>query len=159
MATFAIRPISPVKAKGDEEFVTYPLAAAQTFTTGAPAILTSGGTVQETGADPASILGFFMADAADYDWKDDTFGNVSPAVPIALADQEFRGTLLGTYDAAVDVGRPYGLASSAGTWVVDRAETTATRVVITGVEDDAVDGDINVPVTFRVMAANRQVTG
>lgn len=161
MATWEIRPIAPVRVKGDEEYRTYPLAASQDFQAGAPAVLQNDGTVQEASADPTDILGFFLADAADYDWKDDTFGFVDPSVPVALADMEFRGTLQGTYSASADFDAEYGLVEDAttGYWVVDRSETTTTSVVITGVDDDVEDGDTDVPVTFRVLAANRQVTG
>lgn len=160
MATWAIRPITPVRQKGDEEFVTYPLASGQDFSKGAPAVLQTDGTVQEAGADPSAILGFFTSDAAGYDWRDDTFGHANPAVPVALADQVFRGTLEGTYDAAADIGDEFGLVEDAtGYWTVDRTDTANARVVIVDVDDDVEDGDVNVPVTFRVLAANRQVTG
>jgi hypothetical protein len=158
MATFAIRNISPVRAKGDEEYLTYPLAAAQDFSKGAPAVLLNGAT-QETGTDPAAILGFFTSDAASYAWQADTFGNVTASVPVAVADQEFRGTLEGTAAVPNDIDTEYGLVESGGVWVVDRSETGAARVVITGFDDVVENGDIDAPCTFRVLAANRQVTG
>jgi hypothetical protein len=158
MATFAIRNISPVRAKGDEEYLTYPLAAAQDFSKGAPAVLLNGAT-QETGTDPAAILGFFTSDAASYAWQADTFGNVTASVPVAVADQEFRGTLEGTAAVPNDIDTEYGLVESGGVWVVDRSETGAARVVITGFDDVVANGDIDAPCTFRVLAANRQVTG
>lgn len=158
MATWTVRNISPVFAKGDEEYRTYPLAASQDFSKGAPAVLTNG-TAAETGTDPAAILGFFTSDAASYDWMADTLGYVSPSVPVALADQEFRGTLLGTASVPGDIDTAYGLVESSGVWVVDRSDTTNTRVIITGFDDDVANGDINAPCTFRVLAANRQVTG
>lgn len=158
MAEFAIRPITPVHFNESNEYLSYPVATGEDFTKGAPVVM-SGGEVSEGGADPASILGFATAGVADYSWQEDTFGYVSKRVPVALSDMEFRGTLEGTF-AAADVGTEYGLVEDAsGFWVVDKTDTTNTRVVITGVDDEAEVGDTNVPVTFRVLDANRQVIG
>lgn len=151
-----------MKYKEGETFRTIALAASQTFLAGAPAILaTDDNTVEEGGADPASIVGFFLADAEDYAWMYDTFGTVVPAVPVALANAEFRGTLKGTYAKATDViGKAYGLVKDAsGYWTVDKADTTNTRVTITGIEDGVANGDIDVPIRFVVLPANRAVIG
>jgi len=156
--TYALRPISPVVFNEGFRYVTNPLAAAQDFKKGAPALLNTTGTVAEAGVDPALILGFFTADAEQYDWKDDTLGTVAPAVPVALSTHVFRGTLKGTF-AAADVGASFGLTEQAGDiWTVDRAKTGGdARVIILSVEDDVAAGDIDVPVTFAVISANRQV--
>lgn len=156
--TFALRPISPVIRNESYRYVTPPLAAAQDFTKGAPALLNVTGTVQEAGANPAAILGFFSADAEQYDWKEDTLGKVTPAVPVALATGVFRGSLVGTF-AAADVGATFGITEQVdGTWTVDRAKTGGdARVRVLGVDDEVVVGDINVPCTFAVLEANRQV--
>ena len=159
MADFKIRPISPSRYNESQRFHTYPLSAGQDFQKGAPVVLEAGGTVAETGTDPASILGFATADKSGYDWQTDSFGHVTPRVPVAESTQEFRGTLTGTHVAATDIGAEFGLVEdgTTGYWVVDRTETTAARVTIIGVEDEAVDGDTNVPVRFIVLSANRQV--
>jgi hypothetical protein len=156
--TYALRPISPVIFNEGYRYVNPPLAAAQDFKKGAPALLNTTGTVQEAGADPATILGFFTADAAQYDWKDDTLGTVNPSVPVALSTHVFRGTLKGTF-AAADVGASFGLTEQAGgIWTVDRAKTGGdARVIILSVEDGVAVADIDVPVTFSVLSANRQV--
>lgn len=155
--TYAIMPIRPAKAGEGDTYVNYPLAAAQTFELGAPLLLATGA-VQEAGADPALILGFATAAHDSYDWMASTRGDVVAKVPVALADQEFRGTLEGTF-AAADVGTAFGLVLDAtGYWTVDRSDTSNTRVRVTGVDDGVAVGDINVPCTFVVLPANRQVT-
>lgn len=153
--TYVLRKIAPVRATDRDIYVDYPLADSQDFEAGAPVVLSTG-KISECGADPSSILGFATAGAADYAWMYSTRGDVVPQVPIALAGAEFRGSLKGTF-AAADVGSKFGLVDDSGTWVVDRSETSNTRVVITGVDDGVEVGDINVPCTFVVLAANRQV--
>lgn len=160
MATYAIRPITPVIFNESYRYMTYPLAASQTFKKGAPVLLNADGKVEECSADPQLILGFATADAADYAWEDDTFGNVSPSVPVALASHVFRGTLEGTYDADGHISVDFGLVKDAtGYWTVDETEETTVSVVLIGVDDGVVDGDVNVPCTFVVEAAVRQVVG
>lgn len=156
MATWAIRPIAPVFRRDKDVFKSFPLASGSTFKKGAFVVRDGDGNIAECGADPASILGIALADAADYSWMADTFGNVVPQVPVALADQEFRGTLEGTY-AAADLSDPFGVVLDAtGYWTIDRSETVATRVQITGVDDEVAVGDVNPPVRFVILAANRQ---
>ncbi len=74
-------------------------------------------------------------------------------------DQEFYGTLLGTF-AETDRGARYGLTKQAsGFWVVDKSKTTTNeRVQILRAVDNVKAGDINAPVLFSVLPANRQVT-
>jgi hypothetical protein len=156
--TFALRPISPVIRNESFRYVTPPLAAAQDFVKGAPAFLDDGA-VEEAGTNPAAILGFFTADAAQYDWKEDTLGRVTPAVPVALATGVFRGTLKGTFDPD-DIGATFGITRDAttGYWYVDLAKSSSNqRVTLLGVDDEAVEDDIDVPCTFAVLPANRQV--
>lgn len=161
MATFNIRPITPVRYFRDERFLNRRFAAGQSFVKGTPVVLNPTGTISEIGVDGAVILGFSTAGTGDYDWRYDSFGYVNRGCPVARADQEFRGTLLGVF-AAADVGTAYGLVEHAsGYWTVDKAETLATRVRITGVDNFGIDanpapGDTNVPVTFIVLPANRQ---
>lgn len=149
-----------MRYKEGESFRTYALAASQTFKAGAPAVLTSGAnTVQEGGTDPTPIVGFFLADAADYAWMDDTFGKVVPSVPIALANQEFRGTLEATYVAATHViGFECGIVKDAtGYWTLDPSDTTNVLARLTGFDSEVADGDINPPVRFVVIEADREV--
>jgi hypothetical protein len=156
MATWAIRPIHPVHRRDRDVFKFFPQAAAQTFKRGALLVIDAGGAAAECGADPASIAGVALADAADYSWQNDTFGTVDPGIPVALADQEFRGTLEGTF-AASDIGAAYGVVLDAsGYWTVDRSDTSATRVRITGVDDEVEVGDVNAPVRFVFLTANQQ---
>lgn len=157
MATYAIRPITPVIRNESYRYVNYPLAAAQTFKKGAPLVLGTAGTVSEGGTDPTIILGFAAADAADYAWQADTFGTVVASVPVALADGVFRGTLEGTYDSAAHLSTDFGLVKDAtGYWTVDETDETNVRVIVIGVDDGVANGDVNVPCTFRVLAAHRQ---
>lgn len=169
MATIhAIRPIAPAYYKRGDTYVTRKLASSQTFKTGAPIVESSGeDTVEEAGADPTSIIGFACAGAADYAWMDDTFGRVDPSVPVALArNGVFRGSLsdaassgaVTIADVSAEVGKEYGLVEDAttGYWVVDHAETSTKSVHIVGIDDEAADGDGNIPVLFVVIAADRE---
>lgn len=157
MATWAIRPIRPVHRRDGYTWKTLPLASGETFEEGAIVLRDSDGNFAECAADPASIAGVSMAAVSDYSWQEDTFGTVVPRVPVALADQEFRGTLEGTY-AAADVGASYGVVLDAtGYWTIDKSETANKRVQITGVDDEVAVGDVNPPVRFVFLTANRQV--
>lgn len=162
--TFATRPIHPVYRRDGYTFKAYPLADAADFEQGAPVLLDNG-EFDETGVDPALIAGFALASTDDYAWKEDTFGSVVPSVPVAMADQEFRGTLSNSdagWAQAWDpdfVGNEFGITATAeDIWVVDAfKDAGVTRVRITGVDDEVEADDINVPVRFVVLAANRQV--
>ena len=159
MPTFNRLFIHPARPNAADTFVTKDLAANQTFKQGAPGLL-SASLVQETGVNPALILGFFMSDADGYEELVDSFGYVKQAVPIALATQVFRGTLHGTF-ALADVGGTFGLTEGTDNkWYVDKAKTGNTaRVRVIGTDYGIVAGDINVPVTFRVLDANVQAAG
>lgn len=158
MATWNIRPITPVYRNESDRYVTYPLASAQDFAKGAPVVLGTDGTISEAGADPSLVLGFATAGADDYSWSADTFGYVSAAVPVALADQTFRGTLEGTINLATDISDQFGIVEDAtGYWTVDRSDTTNVVVTVLDVgDDDVADGDVNAPVIFRVIDTVRQ---
>lgn len=159
MATWAIRPISPVRWQGGKEsYRTFALDTGQTFKKGAPVVFdTDTNTIKEASADPSAIVGFATCDAADVAEMYDTFGTVVPAVPVALASENvFRGTFEGTYDADVHVlGTDYGLVLDAsGYWTVDETDESNTRVILVGFEEGVADGDVNIPVLFRVLPAN-----
>lgn len=156
MATYAIRPMAPVKRLESYTFVTLPIESGETFKAGALLLRTNDGTFEECGADPTLIAGVATHGVADAN-PADTFGTVVPVVPVATSEQEFRGTLEGTW-AADDLGKSYGVVLDAtGYWTVDKSETSNTRVRITGVEDGVAVGDVNVPVRFVFLPANRQV--
>ena len=156
--------------KEGESYRTRPLAASQTFKAGAP-IVGSAGTFQEAGAAPQSIVGFATAGAAEYAWKHDTFGTVKPAVPVALADQEFRGTLASSasgsdgYEVGPNpqsiVGSAFGLVVDANTgyWVLNKAVTTGNGAIakVTGVDKEVQEGDFNPPVRFVIIPSARDV--
>lgn len=150
MATWDIRPISPVYRRDRDVFKFYPQSSGETFLKGALLVQdTDARYVTECGADPSAVLGVALADAADYSWQEDTFGTVEPGIPVALADQEFRGTLEGTLDIDADVGTSFGVVLDAtGYWTIDRSDTSNTVVTITGLEDGVADGDVNPPVRF-----------
>lgn len=137
------------------------MAASQTFKTGAPlAKSAADGTVEEAGTNPAAIIGIATAPASGYDWQYDTLKTVAKSMPFATADQEFRGTLYGTIaDVSAVIGATYGVTKQAsGYWTVDAAKNASNqRVTITGVDDGVKDGDINIPVTFTILPANRAV--
>ena len=167
--TFKIRPMGEQYNTPSTRFKTPDVAASADFEVGAVVFLDDGVTT-EAGVNPANILGVATAASDSYDWQKDTQGFVTPSVPVALADEEFRGTLLGTFNRAADLGTEYGITKdvTTGFWVVDKAKTsTNARVHVLGVErvatsedgisHDIVDGDINVPVTFMFIPEYRQV--
>ena len=163
MATWAIRPFAPVRRNDGYTFVNYPLHADVTttpFLAGAVVVLTAGGLVDEAAAGPVAantVLGVALAGSADYAWKDDTFGTVNPSVPVATADQEFRGTLEGTF-AAADVGDEFGVVIDAtGYWTILKSETVNVTARVVGVDDDVAVGDVNAPVRFVFVPLVRQL--
>lgn len=159
MAAHTSVAIAPVRNNEKDKFRNLPLAASQDFERGAIIVPTgSGGTYEEAAADPQTIVGVALAAYSDYEWMDDTFGFVNPVVPIALADQEFRGTLDGAAvaDISAIIGNEYGLIDNSGNWEIDQSETTTTSVRITGVDDVAEDGDSNIPVTFVFIRSVRE---
>lgn len=153
--------------KEGETYRTRPLAAAQDFAKGTPIVATSGAdTFQEAGSDPATIVGFATAGSADYAWKEDTFGTVTPAVPVAMADQEFRGSIASAdsssptviSDVSAVVGATYGLVKDAetGYWVLSSAPTNKIAKV-TGLDYGVADGDANITVRFVIVPTARDV--
>jgi hypothetical protein len=158
MATHNIRPIAPVRFNWGYIFKTPRIPAGVEFRAGAPARIEEGFGVI---ANPVSqrIAGFYIAGSGDYAWKEDTFRTVRRSVPIALANQEFRGTLVGTYQPT-DIGAEYGLVQhSSGYWVVNKADTANPAVRVVGVDREVEVGDVNAPVRFVVLDAKRQVIG
>lgn len=168
MANFKIRPFGEQYNTPSTRFKTPHVEDGETFLVGAVVTLDGGYTV-EADANPTNILGVATANADSYDWQSDTHGFVEPSVPVALADEVFRGTLLGTFDRDTDLGAEYGITKdSTGFWVVDKAKTTTNaRVHVLGVErvatseegitHEIVDGDVNVPITFMFIPEYRQV--
>ena len=165
MAEFAIRRITPVRFNEGYFFKTPVVDDDADFGAGAPAHLSAGEAdvagVNDTPSE--DIAGFFTAGTGDYAWKEDTFGTVVPSVPIAPANQEFRGTLLGTF-AASDVGSEYGLdteeVDGEDIWVVDKENTgDDARVLVIAVDQEVEVGDTNVPCRFVVLPDHRQVIG
>lgn len=160
--TFELRPIYPVSGGDDADFDfrNWTIGASETFKRGAFLVSGGNGEVDEAGANPSAIIGVALADAADYAWQHSTLGDVVPSMPFATADTEFRGTLVGTIsDVSAVIGATYGVTKQvSGYWAVDYSKSASNqRVTITGVEDEAVDGDINIPVTFTILPTNRVV--
>lgn len=157
--TYNVRNIHPVKSVRDEVFDTRELGAGVVFEKGAPVRVDGGAFVLAGATD--NIAGFTTAASADYDWMRDTFNNVRPKVPAARVDQEFRGTLLGTY-ALTDRGAQYALGTTVvngkTVYVIDKAAVTEVKVRIVGVDDGVVAGDINVPVRFVVLPGEREIS-
>jgi hypothetical protein len=151
--------IHPVKRLDGYVFKTNRLAAGANFVNGAAIVRNAAGDFAECGANPPLIAGFSCASVANYNWKQDTFGTVVPSVPVAMSNQEFRGTMIGGVWAAADLGASYGLLRNAGTlrWEVNKADAVNTRVMIVGVEDGTQVGDAAPSVRFVVLPANRQV--
>lgn len=101
----------------------YPLKSGETFLKGALVKLTAG-EVEESGADPAGVLGLAQHDAADT--------LITGKVLVDLADfvSEFNWPVSGSLSAA-NVGINYGVVKTSDVWYIDLTETTADVVTIT----------------------------
>ena len=99
----------------------YKPAAAATFRTHVPVVLdTTTGEINETGADPALILGLVHSTAAMRWLYDDR-------VPVAVLKPEMILGLSGVTPVATDVGKDYGITKAAsGNWRIDKAKTGAS---------------------------------
>lgn len=160
--THELRPIYPVDGgdNADFDFRNWKVGSGETFKRGAFLVDGGNGEVDEASDNPASIIGVSTAAAADYAWQKDTFGTVAPGMPFATADTEFGGTLVGTIgDVSAVIGATYGVTKqSSGYWAVDSAKSSGNqRVRITGVDGEAADGDVDIPVTFVILPANQVV--
>lgn len=169
MATFKIRPFGEQHNTPATRFKTPNIEGDAEFEAGAVVVLAGAG-VEEAGANPTNIFGVATAASDSYEWQRDTQGFTTPAVPIALANEEFRGTLLGTFSVEDDIGAEYGITkdTDSGHWVVDKTKTGANaRVHVlsydrvatpeTGGVQEVADGDENVPVHFMFIPEFRQV--
>lgn len=93
----------------------------------------SDGTIDEVGADPASVLGIVMSDAVDTNTP--YINVVSPATKMApvvvLRPSVKVGMAVNAALLATDEEKDYGIVKLAsGNWVVDKSETVNTRVHI-----------------------------
>lgn len=115
----------------------------------------------ECGADPGTILGIALKDSTNV-----TTGNIM--IPVVVLDEhtEFSMSLYhatassATFSDLTKIGyASYGIAqNAAGKWVVDIADASNSRVVITDypVENEKL-GDIYMQVMCKVLSAIRQV--
>jgi hypothetical protein len=133
-----------------------PEGANQTFKAGAPVVFVAG-FIAECGVDPVLITGL-----ATKDGQNKATGVARQDIILAHPATLFLGYLdtsaaegLGA-SAAIDRGLSYGIAKNAasGKWYVDKSDTTAKRVTVWEVWEQAVDGktpawgDIMTPVVF-----------
>lgn len=124
----------------------YTDAASQTYKQGAAVVLNGSQLLAECGADPAAILGFAQHAAGT-----DPMGSTVAHVERATEGQYFwmDGT---SAPAASDVGVAYGIVKDAdGIWVVDKTDTSNTRVSVVNVDLERSRFLVS------VLAANRQL--
>ena len=139
--------IPAIAASGNRDNAYLPLAAAQTFKTGAAVVLDGSRNIVECGADPASIYGFSLHEAGK-DPQDST----KVIVMKAFEGQKFWMAASSDPVDATHRGVSYGLAKDAdGIWYVDFTDTTATRVYVHRVDVDRKMVEVS------VLAANRQI--
>lgn len=132
-------------AAGRKDNVQLPLAASQTFKTGALVVRDGSGNIAECGADPATIFGWALGEA--------TKNPVDSTKQIVCrATEESRAWMQASADpTSANSGVSYGVAKDAdGIWYVDFTDTTATRVYVHEVDTDTKR------VLVSVLAANRQ---
>jgi hypothetical protein len=138
----------------------FPEKLSQTFIRGALAYIeAASGYLIECAADPTLIMGVANSDGAN----NAASGVVTQVVDLAHPDTLFRGYLDTSageatgVTAQTDLGKGYGVAKSAsgGIWYVDKADTTAKRVVIWEfwATDGQAVGDVRHSVLFSFMQA------
>ena len=116
----------------------YTLKSAATFLQHALVKLTSG-EVEESGADPSAILGI-AADPTSQSLPGFVTGGVlgkDSKIGVYIADDnaEFSWPVTGGTPAAANLGVAYGVVKTSSVWYIDLAETTATVVVITRLDE------------------------
>jgi enamine deaminase RidA (YjgF/YER057c/UK114 family) len=136
-----------------------PEGATQTFKAGAPVVFVAG-YIAECGADPVMVTGL-----ATKDGQNKAVGVAKQDIILAHSATLFLGNLEGV-SAAADRGASFGLAKDAtsGKWYVDKADTTAKRVTVWEVWEQAMDaktpawGDTLTPVVFSFAAPYCSIT-
>lgn len=138
--------IPATQSAGRRDNIMLPLAASQTFKTGAFVYMDGSGNITECGADPATIYGL-SEEPAGNEVTDGT------KILVGRATEEARWWIQCTSaPAAANRGVSYGIVKgSDGVWLVDFTDTTNTRVYV-----HQVDTDTN-RVEISVLAANRQI--
>lgn len=129
----------------DAEVRQYDISGSEDFSHGAAVLLDGSQEVTEAGADPASILGFALGDAAVVPFEGKCL--------VALAQGPGKFWMSGDSDpTSSDIDTEYGVAEdSDGVWYVDTTDTSATRVYVIDV-----DTDKNMYLV-KVLEANRQI--
>jgi hypothetical protein len=141
----------PGSGTGAPEVQVLTYTAGQTFLPYALVVAAAAGTIEECGADPASILGVALGGAA----RNPGYGMANDAqtgfvtgrlaeVPVAIANRSTvfsaRGVNGGTdpvIPLATHITEQYGVAKTAGgDWVIDFAETVAVAVEIVDIDVD-----------------------
>ena len=138
--------IPAVAAAGNRDNIQLPLAASQTFKTGAFVYRDGSGNITECGADPASIYGLSTGEATK-----NPVDSTKAIIMKAFEGQKFWMQCSADPTSA-NSGVSYGVAKdSDGIWYVDFTDTTATRVYVHDVDTDTKR------VLVSILAANRQV--
>ncbi len=114
--------------------VEYTLKSAATFLINALVKLTLG-EVEESGADPAAVLGI-AADPTSQSLPGHVSGGVlgeSSKIGVYVADEdaEFSWEVQTTAPTDANIGVAYGVVKASNVWYIDLTETTATVVKIT----------------------------
>lgn len=117
----------------------YTLKSAATFLIGALVKLTSG-EIEESGADPSAILGI-AADPTTQSLPGHVSGGVlgkdsKIGAYVADEDTEWSWPVTGGTPADANVGVLYGVVKSGSVWYIDLAETSATVVRITRLDEN-----------------------
>src|SRR5690606_29933734 len=125
----------------------HPYTSGQTFLKGAVLIRNAAGTVEEGGGDPTDIIGVALERAGsglghevDFDSQVSVKTGVENKVSYAVAKNQVfsgRGVNSGTdpvIPQVTHIGESYGVVKTGdGSWAIDFADITNTRVVITGI--------------------------
>lgn len=132
--------------------------ASQTFIAGDFVYLTSN-CLTHCGSDPSAILGMALADATN------TTGTDRSYIPVLVFTDDLELTMQlyhataasATFTDQSGKGTAYEIVDHAsGTWMVDVAATSATRVTVVDYSDEDL-GNLYMPVVVRFTTANLQL--
>jgi hypothetical protein len=141
----ALRPRIARTSSGRHPVIrSYPLDSAASFSAGDIVVLDAQKEVtQATGTDPTPLLGIALEKSSDV--------VISGRVLVAVFTGDLILEMDGSSDpVASDVNVSYGIVQSGGVWIVDKTDTTNTRVFVVDIDTD--NNDFYV----KVLSAHRQ---
>lgn len=130
--------------------VEHSIASGEAWEVGSLVVLDGSEDLTECGTDPASILGWALAEVAAGDLAGDMAG-LGIGCGVLVAREGVTCWMEGdNAPTKADLNQSYGVTTSGGVWIVDGTDTTNTRVYV-----HEIDTDRNM-YRVSILAANRQ---